>query len=237
MSRIVASPLGDLEISRLRSRHWSVGVAAALFAHVVAAAAYWAWAPEPKPKGADEVAIGVTLGPPGGRLDREPPPQPKEAPPPTPPAAPTELTERAADAPPVELTAPPPPAAPNAALSSGFGEGGGGPPPIVDDRPAFDRAQLRVYTEKAAALINEQIIYPERAREDRVEGTAMIRLLVDKDGRLLESELVQSSGNPLLDEAIMRGVSKVRRFPALPRDYPRARLRFSVAIRFMLILD
>jgi protein TonB len=237
VTRVLTSPLGDLAIPRADRSHWLVAAALAVAAHALGAAAYWTWAPEPDATVEDDVMIGVELGPPGGRIEDPPPPPPPQATP-QPPQPPTALTERAPDAPPVEYTPPPPPAPPGARLSSGSGVGDGvapaPPPPPPPPEPQFDRARLQAYANQAAQLIYERIEYPARARDGRVEGLASLRILVDRRGNLLDSELVSGTGNTLLDQSIVRAVQRVDRFPPIPQDFPVERLRVIVSIRFIL---
>lgn len=242
MSRIVASPLGDLPAPRLAPEHWGAAMALALLAHGLGAAAYWGLRGPPQALESEDVMIGVQLGPPGGRLEPEPPPPAPDQPAPQP-SAPAALTERAADAPPVTFTPPAPPPPPGAALSSGVGAGGAGtaplppPPPPPPEDPPFDRARLRAYANEAAQLIYEQIEYPYRSRERESEGRATIRLVIDRQGGLIASSLVSGTGDALLDQAIVTAVADVRRFPRIPRDYPGDQLRIAVSITFMMFRE
>lgn len=56
--------------------------------------------------------------------------------------------------------------------------------------------------------------YPVTARRNRYEGTVNVEILVGEDGRVLETEVRDSSGYPLLDEAAVEVVQKRWRFPA-----------------------
>ncbi|MFN3590614.1 MAG: energy transducer TonB [Thermaurantiacus sp.] len=242
MTRL-ASPLGDVELAPVQPRHWAIAAAAAVAMHV-GGVAVWLALPEaePEPVSAETMTI-VALGPPGGRLESFEPPPPEEAPP-EPEAAANRLTERAADAPPIVRTAPPEPPPPDARLSSAMGSGGEGalppliepapPPPPPSPEPRLEPGAMRAYARDASQLILERLRYPEDARRAEVQGRAQIRLVIARDGRLISHELLTGSGHARLDEAVNAAVLDVRRFPALPRNYPEPQLRFIVSVRFTL---
>jgi protein TonB len=55
--------------------------------------------------------------------------------------------------------------------------------------------------------------YPAAARRRGVEGTVLVRLKVDGRGRVLDAEVLRSSGSKLLDEA---AASALRRWRFTP---------------------
>jgi protein TonB len=245
VSHTVESALGDVRIEALSARGWAMALAAALLLHLLVAAgqaaierARAARAPAP-----DETRIDVRLGPPGGRLEPVAPPPAPAAPPEA--VAEPSRTERSRDAPPITPTAPPPPAPPGAALSSGLGEGGEGapapaepappPPPPPAPPPPIDQAVLKAYANRAMALVSERINYPDSARRNQMEGRAVMRLTVDRRGRLTDLKMVEGTGHAPLDEAILAGARAVPNFGRLPEQYPGSSLTFSAAIRFMLM--
>ncbi|WP_448578263.1 energy transducer TonB, partial [Thermaurantiacus sp.] len=134
---------------------------------------------------------------------------------------------------------------PGAALSSGFGQGGDGvpeppaapapSPPPPPEAPQIDREVLKAYANRAMALVSERIIYPDSARRNQMEGRAVMRLTVDRRGRLTDLRMVEGTGHAPLDEAILAGARAVPNFGRLPEQYPGSSLTFSAAIRFMLM--
>ncbi len=246
MSRTVESALGDVVVPTIPPGGWGAALAAAVAAHLVFAAGYAAWeraraALDPVEK---EVAIDVRLGPPGGRLEPEPVAAPPSSLPPDKVAEPSR-TERASDSPPITPTAPPPPVTPGAVLSSGIGSGGDGgevappppPPPAPEPppRPEVDPAILKRYANRAAALISERLVYPASALRNQMEGRAVLRLTINRRGRLLASRMVEGTGHEPLDEAIMRAVRDVPNYGPLPEGYPEEQLTFGASIRFVLV--
>ena len=76
--------------------------------------------------------------------------------------------------------------------------------------------------------------YPEEARAHGDKGTAQVAFTLDRQGRVLASRIVRSSGFPALDQETMATVRRAQPFPPPPADVPGATFNFSVPIRFNL---
>ena len=50
--------------------------------------------------------------------------------------------------------------------------------------------------------------YPEEARVNDIEGTAVVKFTIGKDGAVRGAHIVKSSGNALLDAEAVRTISK-----------------------------
>jgi len=60
--------------------------------------------------------------------------------------------------------------------------------------------------------------YPELAKKAGIEGKAVVKMLVDTDGSIMEVQIVKSSGNQMLDEAAVAAARKSKFTPARQRD-------------------
>ena len=97
------------------------------------------------------------------------------------------------------------------------------PAPVIEDdvpeTPAFTphtvRPELRNREEVQRVLSSE---YPAMLRERGVGGTVRLWVLVDSAGRVVRTELNQSSGNPMLDRAATRVAGAMRFSPAMNRN-------------------
>lgn len=58
--------------------------------------------------------------------------------------------------------------------------------------------------------------YPSLARQQGAEGMAEVRFQINPDGSLGATQLVQSSGSVLLDEAALATVQRAAPYPAYP---------------------
>jgi len=75
--------------------------------------------------------------------------------------------------------------------------------------------------------------YPELARRAGIEGTTVIKALVDIDGSVMNAKVLKSSGNPQLDEAAIIAARKSKFTPAKQRDKP-VRVWVSIPFYFKL---
>jgi protein TonB len=120
----------------------------------------------------------------------EPPPPPPQFAPPPPPAF----------VPPPEVNVATPPAtssAPTAITVAKPPPGASGP---VEVAPKIDLAH------------SSQPPYPQQSRALGEQGSVILKVLVDVEGRVLDSQLVQSSGFPRLDQAALAGMKTNYRF-------------------------
>jgi len=76
-------------------------------------------------------------------------------------------------------------------------------------------------------------IYPRQARLMGWEGTVVLRVFVDADGRAAEVDVVSGSGHTLLDESALDAARRWRFLPALENGHPIA-MAHEVRIRFRL---
>jgi protein TonB len=110
-----------------------------------------------------------------------------------------------------------------AAAGSGESASGGGSPGAHPDY----FAELRAWLEK-----HKQ--YPRRARLRRLEGTATLRFVMDREGRVLSFELTSSSGHDMLDGEVRDMIRRAEPLPALPEEMGRDRIELEVPVRFAL---
>ncbi|MFH1213100.1 MAG: energy transducer TonB, partial [Candidatus Neomarinimicrobiota bacterium] len=68
--------------------------------------------------------------------------------------------------------------------------------------------------------IQENLIYPEKAKQAGIEGKAVIQAQVGKDGVVKQSVVLQSSGNAELDAAVLEAINKTKFKPAFRKEKP-----------------
>lgn len=85
----------------------------------------------------------------------------------------------------------------------------------------------------ASHLNNPAPPYPRLSRRLREEGTVLLQLLIEADGRISELEVFQSSGFPRLDQAALEAVRQWRFEPARQGDTAIA-YRYQQPITFQL---
>ena len=77
--------------------------------------------------------------------------------------------------------------------------------------------------------------YPEAAREEKADGTVVVRTVIDKTGEVREAKAVRSDGEDLA-EASVEAVRRWRFEPATPDGEP-VDVHYNLTIRFRLDHD
>ena len=82
--------------------------------------------------------------------------------------------------------------------------------------------------------LTDNVKYPIECREKGIEGRAIVKFLVKKDGSIGNIEIVKSSGNENLDKEAIRVVSSMPNWkPGMQRGKG-VNVRFSLPIMFRL---
>jgi periplasmic protein TonB len=83
-----------------------------------------------------------------------------------------------------------------------------------------------------AAHIERFKRYPAKARSSGEQGIATVAFTIDRQGRLLTSRIVQSSGSATLDQETLAMLVRAQPMPAPPTNIPDNKLSFVVPVRF-----
>ncbi|RAI57343.1 energy transducer TonB [Roseicella frigidaeris] len=164
--------------------------------------------PEPPPEPVPEQVVADLPAPP----PMPPPPVPPRRPPTPRPVAqtPAPAAPAVASAPPVEAPAPTPAARVSAAAPSAS------------------------YISRLFAALERHKSYPQEARLRRIQGIALLRFSMRRDGSVTAFRLLRSAGDPSLDEAVLAMIQRASPLPAPPDDLPGDPVELSVPIRFSL---
>ncbi len=108
--------------------------------------------------------------------------------------------------------------------SPGTAEKASGPDTYLDDAFALWIAGIQ-------NRISSLLSYPRLARENGIEGTAVVRFAVDQGGRVIDAKIINSSGSNLLDAEAVR---VVRRASPFPPPAGTERKYFSMPVTFTL---
>lgn len=76
--------------------------------------------------------------------------------------------------------------------------------------------------------------YPERAMRRRIEGENRIRLVIARDGTVIEATMVSSSGSSILDRETERLIERVRKFPPFPDEMTEQQVTWVVPVSYQL---
>ncbi|MCF7886759.1 MAG: energy transducer TonB [Candidatus Marinimicrobia bacterium] len=97
------------------------------------------------------------------------------------------------------------------------------PPPPEEENDNSRRRRFIAYDEAPQPIggfkaIQQNIIYPEIAREAGIEGKVVIRAFIDKNGDVQECEVDQGIPNTGLNEAAINAIKRTKFKPAMQRD-------------------
>lgn len=76
-------------------------------------------------------------------------------------------------------------------------------------------------------------VYPSIAIKAGIEGQTVVKALVDIDGSIMQTQILKSSGNQMLDQAAIEAAMKAKFTPARQRDKA-VRVWVSIPIKFVL---
>lgn len=86
---------------------------------------------------------------------------------------------------------------------------------------------------KPKPVFNAKPIYPEICRQAGIEGTTVVKMLINIDGSVIDVKILKSSGNQLLDQSAITAARKSTFTPAKQRDRL-VRVWVSRPVRFKL---
>lgn len=80
----------------------------------------------------------------------------------------------------------------------------------------------------------QHVRYPKRALKLNQEGTVLLEVIIDRQGGLLSTKVIQSSGYSALDDAALSAVEKTAPFPALPEGIQGNQIEFTLPFTFQI---
>jgi periplasmic protein TonB len=84
------------------------------------------------------------------------------------------------------------------------------------------------------ALLERNKRYPPVAQSRGEHGVAQVFFSLDRQGRVIDSRVVRSSGAPALDEEALALLHRAQPFPAPPAELSGPQVDLTVPIRFNL---
>ncbi len=100
---------------------------------------------------------------------------------------------------------------------------------VVEDMPEFPGGEMAM-----RKFIAENVRYPEDAKDNNAQGTAYVKFIVDKTGKVTEPSIVRGTGNESLDEEAIRVVSLMPDFKPGRQRGENVAVSFVVPIKFAL---
>ena len=100
----------------------------------------------------------------------------------------------------------------------------------LDQKPSFQGGSHKTFSN----WVNAHLVYPDRSRSAGSEGKVLLTFTIEKNGKMGDVSVIESSGDPLLDAEAFRVVSSSPDWkPAAIRGKP-AKVTFSFPVIFQL---
>jgi protein TonB len=226
-------------LGRFELRLWTMSAIVVVGLHAAAGAALVTWH-DPVPVGEPSDAVMIDLSPfttpPSQTVeDIAPGPPQQEAAAQPEPEKPKieEKDEEKVDVPqtpepPVAALPPPEPITPKPAPAPVA------PAPLTTAPPRAhaSAAQVRSWYSSIVQQLERNKSYPLAARKRGEAGEVELAFSIDREGHVLTSRIVKSSGYPALDEETMTTVRRAQPFPAPPGGLDGDKFDFTVPVKF-----
>jgi protein TonB len=109
-------------------------------------------------------------------------------------------------------------------------------PPVPETtappRPKPSAAQMASWNRKIALQVERHKGYPAAARARHETGTAELAFTIDRQGMVVASRVVRTSGFATLDQETIDTVKRAQPFPPPPQNVPGQTFEFTIPIRF-----
>ncbi|MBQ3998348.1 MAG: energy transducer TonB [Paludibacteraceae bacterium] len=100
---------------------------------------------------------------------------------------------------------------------------------IVESMPEFPGGQQALFK-----YLSDNIKYPVIAQENGIQGRVICQFTVNKDGSIVDIEVVRSGGDPSLDKEAVRVIKSMPKWkPGKQRGKP-VRVKYTVPVSFKL---
>ncbi len=120
---------------------------------------------------------------------------------------------------------------PSAAPAASGGEPVQGSP--MGNSSAAEAELLRRYEQVISLWVARNKIYPPEAFARGLQGEAVVRVRINRQGRILSYRIEQSSGHALIDSGLGEMVKRSNPVPAVPENYPGGKeLEFLIPVSF-----
>ena len=104
----------------------------------------------------------------------------------------------------------------------------------VSASSASDSTTIANWHSRILAHLETYKRYPRRSLQRRQQGVVEIQFTIDRQGYLLQKQLLNSSGSMLLDRSALAMVEQAQPLPAPPEELPDMRIKLTVPVRFFL---
>lgn len=109
------------------------------------------------------------------------------------------------------------------------------PATTAPPRAHATKAQIDSWYGRIRMQLERHKSYPPVAREHGEKGVVELAFSIDRDGHVLSSRIVKSSGYPALDQEAIASVRRAQPFPLPPTGLDGEKFDFTVPVRFNIL--
>lgn len=91
-----------------------------------------------------------------------------------------------------------------------------------------------LYISKLTRTLNQKKRYPEIARKMRQQGRLKVRFVLERDGRILNAELVETTSFSHLNDAAKTLLSEIKKFDPFPSEVSDKEWAVTVPIEYVM---
>ena len=100
---------------------------------------------------------------------------------------------------------------------------------IVESMPEFPGGQQALFK-----YLSENVKYPVIAQENGIQGRVICQFVVNKDGSIVDVEVVRSGGDPSLDKEAVRVIKSMPKWKPGKQRGKAVRVKYTVPVNFKL---
>ena len=100
---------------------------------------------------------------------------------------------------------------------------------VVESMPEFPGGQQALFK-----YLSENVKYPVIAQENGIQGRVICQFVVNKDGSIVDVEVVRSGGDPSLDKEAVRVIKSMPKWKPGKQRGKDVRVKYTVPVNFKL---
>lgn len=100
---------------------------------------------------------------------------------------------------------------------------------VVEKMPEFPGGQQALFK-----YLSENVKYPVIAQENGIQGRVICQFVVNKDGAIVDVEVVRSGGDPSLDKEAIRVIKSMPKWKPGTQRGKAVRVKYTVPVNFRL---
>lgn len=99
------------------------------------------------------------------------------------------------------------------------------------------KGDARRYFGDIMSWLNQHKHYPPELKKKKTQGVVTVQFSIDRNGVLLSSTILKSSGHPKLDESALKMLQDASPLPPIPDWMDRETLKLSIPVEYSLITN